>query len=105
MRYSVTTLQIDSGQTLSSVVDLDQFNAFQSHQVLILSPAALPETVTLQVSLDGATYVDLQSGGTDVTLPVGKGTQINNFIARYMRLSAGGAVAANRTFSLSISAD
>jgi hypothetical protein len=106
MRWEQTTLTITNGSTLSPAIDLDaNYGPRYVRRVLILAPTSLPETITVLVSLDNTTYVTLQSGGSDITIPQGKGTQINGFQARYLKLQAGSAVGADRVFGLTITAE
>jgi len=106
MRWEQTSLTITSGGTLTPALDLDaNYGPHYVRRVLILAPATLPETVTVLVSIDDVTYVTLQSGATDIAVPQGKGTQINGFQCRYLKLQASGAVGANRVFGLTIVAE
>ena len=106
MNYAITTVTILSGGTASAEVDLDTFNAVKYvRRVLIQSPSTLPESVTMQVSVDGTNFATLQSGAADITFPAAKATQINGFMVQKFKLVAGGAVAADRVFQVSIAAE
>ena len=105
MNYENVSLTIVSGQTLSPALDLDTYGKRYVRRLLVLAPATLPETVTLAVSVDDVTYATLQSGAADIIFPATKATQINGFQVRYIKMQAGGAVAADRTFSLTITAE
>ena len=58
----------------------------------IYSPSALTGTITVETepSSTGTSFVTLQSGGTDVTIPAGKATVLNKVGWRQMRLVSGG---------------
>jgi len=105
MLWHTTTLTIANGQTLSSALDLNTYGTRYVRRVLVLAPATLPESVTLRVSMDDSTYFTLQSGGSDITFPADKATQINGFQCRYVKLLAGVAVAADRVFTLTLAAE
>jgi hypothetical protein len=68
----------------------------------LYSPSALTGTITVQVEPTdtGTNFVDLQSGGVDVTLPAGKATVINPIPFRQLRLITGTTEAAARTFTV-----
>lgn len=94
------TLTIPSGQTVSNAADLD--DGVPLAALSIQAPATLPETVTLAASHDGTTYGDVQSAGSDVTLPAGKVTTLTAIPYNKVRLRAGGAVAADRVFVVTL---
>lgn len=99
-------LVIANGQTTSDVISGDLLADFSS--VLIAAPSTLPETVGVSVADrdpdDGAVaYRTLQSGGSDVTVGAGKAVIIGvdgRLPVMGLRLTAGGAVAAARTFKV-----
>ncbi len=66
----------------------------------IYSPDTLTGTVTIETepTSTGATFVTLQSGGADVTLPAGKATVINKVGWKQMRLASAASEASARTF-------
>ena len=68
----------------------------------IYSPATLTGTITVQVepTSTGTSFVDLQSGGADVTIPASKATVLNPITWRQIRLITGTTEAAARTFTL-----
>ena len=73
-----------------------------AENIVIFAPATLTGTVTVEVSdVPGGTFVPLQSGGADVTLPAGKATTITEVGFPAMRFKSGSAEAAARTFILS----
>ncbi len=105
MNGFTATITIASGQTLSAALDLDTYGVRYIRRLLVLAPATLPESVTLSVSMDNSTYFTLQSGAADIVFPAGKATQVNGFLCRYIKMLAGGAVASDRLFTLSIAAE
>ena len=105
MKWYAALITILSGQTLSPALDLDPTHYRLVRRILVIAPATLAESVTVLVSTDNVTYGTLQSGGSDITFPAGKATQINGFQCRYIKFQAGGAVAADRTFDLTITAE
>lgn len=102
MNYYSTSLTILSGQTLSASLDLNIYGRHYVRRVLVIAPATLPEVVNPLVSMDDSTYATLQSGGDDIIFPAGKATQINGFQVQYIKLLAGGAVGADRNFTLTV---
>ncbi len=66
----------------------------------IYSPAALTGAVTVETepSSTGTSFVTLQSGGADVTIPAGKATVLNKVGWRQMRLVSAASEGATRTF-------
>lgn len=105
MLWHETTLTIASGQTLSPALDLTSYGTRYVRRVLLIAPATLPESVTVLVSTDDSTYATLQSGAADIVLPAGKATQINGFQTKWLKLQAGGAAGADRTFILTIASE
>lgn len=91
--YGVVT--ITSGQTSSPEVIVPE----RYVMVGILAPATLPEVVTVQVAeRSGGTFRALQSAGADVTIAASKAIVVTNMPFSTLRLTAGAAVAADRTF-------
>jgi hypothetical protein len=68
----------------------------------IYSPATLTGVITVETEPTdtGTSFVTLQSGGTDVTLPAGKATVLNKVGWRQMRLASAATEAGARTFSV-----
>lgn len=67
--------------------------------VMFQAPAILLEAVTVEVSLNGGTtFAPLHSSGAAITLPVGAVTPVMVGGGDKLRLTAGGNVAADRTF-------
>ena len=95
----VTSFVIESGQTESNTLTATDFRDADS--LSIFAPTTLPETVTLQAAPNSspvaADWVDVDRGG-DVTMVAGavKTIELPAFMA--LRLRAGVAVAATRTF-------
>lgn len=96
-------LAIASGQTESPEVDFTRGIHAWVRSLTVASPDTLPETVTVQVTTkrSGGNFNPLQSGGADITLPAAKATSISPISFARMKLVAGAAVAAIRTFELS----
>lgn len=95
---SLPNLTIPNGQTDSNVLDLTK--SWVKH-ILFLGPAALDGTVTVCVcDAVGGTYVALQSGGADVTLPADKGTVIDTIACKFLMLKSGASETAERVFRL-----
>lgn len=70
--------------------------------LLIDAPPALTGTVKLMVcDTATGTFIPLQSGGSDITVPAGKSTPISPFTARFLKLVSGGAEGADRDFIIS----
>ena len=68
--------------------------------VTIYGPTALTGTVTIQIepSAAGTTWLDLTSGGSDVTIGVGNAVVIGDISFRQLRLSSSAAEGAERIF-------
>lgn len=66
----------------------------------IYAPSTLTGTCTLEVepSSTGTSFVTQQSGGSDVTVPAGKGTTLSPVTWRQMRIVSGAAEGGDRTF-------
>jgi hypothetical protein len=99
------TLTIASAGTDSDVLDLSRNarggNALRSLDITIEAPAALTGTVKPYVcSTEGGTYVPLQSGGLDITIPAGKATPLVPGMGRFLKLVSSGAEGADRAFIL-----
>lgn len=96
MNSRLTDLTIASGGTTSNSVNVKKVK-----RITLVAPATLPETVTLQVSVDGGTTFNaFQTGGADVTIAAAKAKGVDYLVATHVRLSAGAAVAADRVFQL-----
>ena len=94
-----STLTIANGGTTSNVISFAE--ARGPVAILIIGPAALTAAVTLQVATtETGTFVPLQSGGSDITIPAAKGTQITMSTPGAMRLVSAGAEGAERVFGI-----
>ena len=94
----LTTLTIpNAASTSNAIATLD--DAFG---LTVYGPTAVTSTaITIQVNPSETStsgWVDLQSAGTDVTLPAAKATVISPITFRQMRLVASGLEAASRAF-------
>lgn len=94
----VHVLTIPSGQTASNAVVIGGWLRACS----IFAPGTLPETVTVQIepTATGTDFKTLRSGAADVEVPAGKAVIIMEGVYKQIRLLAGGAVAADRVFSV-----
>jgi hypothetical protein len=106
MIWHLNTLTITNGTTTSNVLTMaDSGYTRDSYTLLFYVPATVAEALVVQVSHDNVTYVTLQSGAVDIALPAGKGTQLCRVAAPFVRVLAGGAVAATRTIPVAYGAD
>lgn len=94
-------LVILSGATSSRVVDAEAESA-DAAAIMIYGPVTLAESVVIAVSYDNVTFVTLHDGTADIASPLaGKARQYTELQgAKYWKLLAGGAVAADRTFKV-----
>ena len=96
---NLPSLVIANGATATTTpitVSLDDAEA-----VTIAAPAALTGTVTVRGSVDGGTtYVDVTSGGTDVTIAAGNAVTLEPFTFNALRVTSGSAEGAERTFTV-----
>ena len=100
MGWRSTTLTILSGATESEELNLADQGAIRVKS-LTFWVGTLPETVTVHLApVLGGTYRALQSGGGDITLPASRATQVSSITAGALKLVAGGAVAADRVFTV-----
>jgi hypothetical protein len=105
-RQLVATLTIPNGALVSNAVSAQQFQGAKS--LMIAAPATLPETVTLQsgdfdvqAGTPTVAYGAVQSPpGTDITVGATKRVVLTATPYPNIRLSAGGAVGADRVFQL-----
>jgi hypothetical protein len=72
--------------------------------IVIYAPAALTGTVTVQVAIGAteaaATWVDLQSAGSDVEVAAGKAVTIDAIAWDWLRVQSDGAEGSERTFTV-----
>lgn len=98
---SLGTLQIANTATESAILDFTTGEHAWVKDMIVVAPDTLPETVTIHVAKDSTgNFNALQSGGTDITLPVAKATHVGPVAYRFLKLVAGVAVAADRDFDL-----
>lgn len=72
-----------------------------AESITFFAPDTLPETVTLYTAdVPGGNFNPLQRAGADVTFPAGKSITVDSLSFKAMKLVAGGAVGAIRTFKL-----
>ncbi len=106
-------LVVANGQVLSNVLTergyptapnmtTDGFGYRDADSVTIEAPAVLAEVATLQVAEleSGGTFDNLVRGGADVTIAAGKAVTVELLSFKAMRISLGGAAAAQRTFKV-----
>lgn len=100
-RY-LANITIANGATESPVLDLRSANNQFLISLLIVSPTTLAEVVKVHVATGPTgTFQALQSDGVDITLPAAKATSIHPIgMIGALKLVAGVAVAAARTFEL-----
>lgn len=101
MQAKLPDLVIASGQTSSNVIDMDT-QGFDGVGFTIVSPAALPETVQIQVSVDGITYGILNDGVGAIIAPIAGNARYYTEIraCKSWKLVATGATAGTRTFNV-----
>lgn len=100
MPWRRSTLTILDGQTDSDVLDLTEKFARGSADLGILAPAS-GQTVTVHVAPDpGGTFAPLQSGGSNITIPDSKWTQLVGLAAGALKLVAGVAVSGNQVYTI-----
>ena len=101
MGWRETTLTIPLNGTDSPVLDLAENGARRAFVMTIIGPAALTGTVKIYVAKRTTdTFVILQSGGTDITLPAVKATPLGVTTFGAMKLVSSGAEAAARVFDI-----
>ena len=88
---------IASSAQTSSDVSIGSFHTFS---IAIVAPATLTGVVTVHVSLDGSTFVALQSAGADVTIAAGKAVVLSPFPFSHIRFVSSQAEGATRSFFL-----
>lgn len=80
----------------------DGFGFRDGDNITIEAPAVLAEVATVQVAEleSGGTFDALVRGGADVTIAAGKAVSIELLSFKALRISLGGAAAAQRTFKV-----
>lgn len=95
-----TTLTILNGATSSDVLDLTENSARGSVDLTFFAPAT-GQTITVHVAPDpGGTFVPLQSGGSNITLPDSKATLLQGLTAGALKLVAGAGVTGDQAFTV-----
>lgn len=96
--YGGHDLVVAETETQSNVLTRRDFGGARGF--VIQGPATLPETCTVQVSLDdGETFADLVVGGEVVTVGADQAVAVDTVMAfDALRLEADGAAAADRMF-------
>lgn len=95
-----STITIANGQTDSPEFDLQSVFPCSKLTLTFFPPGTLPESVTVKVApVLGGTYVPLQSGGSNYTVPAAKASMVP-VVAAGLKLSAGSAVGADRVFTV-----
>ena len=103
-QFALPPLTIPSGQTVSNA--LTKRNLQHVRTMTVHAPATLPEAVVVEAAaVDGASagagdYRDLQSNGADITVPEDSAVTLLRAAFFGLRLRAGGAVGADRVFTL-----
>lgn len=95
------TLTIASGATESDVLDLRSLRTRRPLAILFVPLDTLTGTWTIQVAeTPDDTFVTLQSGGSDVTIPSAKGTQVDAITAGALKLVTNSAPGADQDVRL-----
>ena len=101
-----STVTIPNGTATSAAVDLGQLGSRRNLVLGLVAPAALTNTIHVNVSTDNVTYGRFQSPpGTDIAIPAGKAMLFTDFPFRYLKLvTAAGNEGADRVFQITGSA-
>ena len=92
------SLTISSGGTASSALTAYLSDA---KAITLTAPASVTGTITVQISVDGGTtYVDLTSGGSDVTIAAGNSVTITDPAFNALRVNSGSTETDTRTFTV-----
>ncbi len=95
------TLTIATAATETDVLNLAGLGGRGIWGLNIISPATLPETVNIYVSdIPTGTFEMLQSGGSDITIPQAKSTQLDLVTIGALKLVSTAGVAADRAFRI-----
>jgi len=96
-----TTLTIPNTGTESNILNLLEGGARHRVTLLIIAPAALTGTITIEVAkTTTGTFGTLQSGGTDVNLTAGDATVIDIMTVGALKIVSSSAEAAARAFEI-----
>jgi hypothetical protein len=106
MDFGEILIDINVSSTISQVMDFSGWRG-SVQSVIIDGPGTLTGTATVQVSHSmedtdeyGTTWRDLQSAGSDITVPADGSIHINSSGFRRLRISSSAAEAANRRFRI-----
>ena len=108
-RIALPDLVIANGQTASNAISLTagintKIGLGTLVDFIVFGPATLPETVAVQISdietPSASDWYTVYINGSDVTVPAGKAVVVPVGAAAALRLLAGGAVGAERTFQV-----
>ena len=91
------TLTIATGQQASDAIKLGAVDS-----ITIYAPAAADGSLGLQVSHDGATFLDFQSGGADVDLTLSKALTIQDICAEEARIFSTSAETSDREIHVQV---
>jgi hypothetical protein len=97
----VKTLSIPINETETDILDLKGLGTRNALAILFLPPGTLTGTIKIHVAESPTgTFNILQSGAADITLAVGKATQIDSLTAGALKIVSGSVEAAQRDFRL-----
>jgi len=97
--FQIPDLVIELSETLSNVLRPDDLK--RATRLLIIGPATLTGTVSLQISDDNSTWATLtDSTGEDITLTAGKAKEITINERSYVRLQSSMSEGGNRRFKI-----
>lgn len=100
MLYNVNAgnMVIAQNGTVSNAIEVGKANALTIH-----APAALTGTVTLYgCDTSDGTFLAVQSGGSDITVPANKATPLGTIGTKFIKVVSGSAEAAARTFRVTM---
>lgn len=91
-----------SGASVSATLDRSTYFS-NSVSFCVMAPSSLTNSsFSFQISDDGSTWFNLQSGGSDVTIAAGKAVTITPPPVAFFRLSGASTEGAERTFRISV---
>lgn len=93
---NLPAITISSGSQNSGSID----GFSDATSVLVVAPATLTGTLTVQGSLDNSVFFDVQSGNADITLSASDAAEIVNPSFQWVRVRSSTAEGADRTISL-----
>ena len=95
---ALSSLTIANGGTTSNALTQNDLKYISG--VSIEGPSVLTGTVSVQVSLDGTNFEELQSSGADVTVTAAKVLILEPLPVRGLRVISSGAEGAERVFKV-----